>query len=589
MHAYEFGPFRLIPVERRLLRDGRDVPLTPKLFDMLLLLVRRSGQLVRKEELMQEVWPDTAVQENNLTVSMSMVRKALGEGRDSVRFIETVPKSGYRFIARVREVRGGGDDAAERHGGAPAAGGATQERGGVISSLAVLPLANTSNDPNLEYLSDGITETIINNLSQLPSLKVMARSTVFRYKGETSAPVEVARELGVQAVLVGRVLGVGDRLVVRVELVDAADGSQLWGEQYDRPLSDIFAVQVEIARHVSEKLRLRLTSEERKRLAKRYTDDAEAYQLYLKGRYFWNKFSKEWVEKGIEHFEQAIAVAPNYALAYAGLADSYFRLSDAYMPPKEALPKAKAAALRAIELDEELSEGHASLGLIKVYYDHDWAGAEVEYLRAIELNPNSSIAHQRYGSYLMYIERFDEAAAEYEQAHELDPLSQRINLGMAANMILMGRLEQADRQLRKTLELDPDYYPARHGLGVLRLRQGRYEESVAEFRRACQVEADAYPTMGFMGHVYALAGDVGAAREVLRRLEELSRQTYGSPYSLAVVHVGLGEYGRALDYLERLYEERNDWVVWFKHAPELDRLHSEPRFAELLRRIGFPD
>ncbi|HWS53472.1 MAG TPA: winged helix-turn-helix domain-containing protein, partial [Pyrinomonadaceae bacterium] len=492
MHAYDFGPFRLIPVERRLLRDGRDVPLTPKLFDMLLLLVRRSGQLVRKEELMEEMWPDTAVQENNLTVSMSMVRKALGEGRDHARFIETVPKSGYRFIARVTEVGGEGDDRPPRPA---AAEGAAKERAGVVSSLAVLPLANTSNDPNLEYLSDGITETIINNLSQLPSLKVMARSTVFRFKGETSAPVEVARELSVQSVLVGRVLGVGDRLVVRVELVDASDGSQLWGQQYDRPLSDIFAVQGEIARHVSEKLRLRLTSEERKRLAKRYTDDARAYQLYLKGRYFWNKFSREWVEKGIEHFQEAIAVEPNYALAYAGLADSYFRLSDAHMPPNEALPKAKAAALRAIELDEELSEGHASLGLIKIYYDHDWAGAEVEYQRAIELNPNSSIAHQRYGSYLMYIDRLEAAAAEYELAHELDPLSQRINLGMAANMITMGRLEQAHSQLQKTLELDPDYYPARHGLGVLRLRQGRYAESAAEFREVCRQQSDAYTTM----------------------------------------------------------------------------------------------
>lgn len=587
MHAYDFGSFRLIPVERRLLRDGRDVPLTPKLFDMLLLLVRRSGQLVRKEELMQEVWPDTAVQENNLTVSMSMVRKALGEGRESARFIETVPKSGYRFIARVREVRGDGGRE-EHHGRAATAGGAAKGRGGVISSLAVLPLANTSNDPNLEYLSDGITETIINNLSQLPSLKVMARSTVFRFKGGLSAPVEVARELGVQAVLVGRVLGVGDRLVVRVELVDAADGSQLWGEQYDRPLSDIFAVQGEIARHVSEKLRLKLTSEERKRLAKRYTDNTRAYQLYLKGRYFWNKFTKEWVEKGIEHFQEAIAVAPTYALAYAGLADSYFRLSDACLPPKEALPKAKEAALRAIELDEELSEAHASLGLIKVYYDHDWAGAEIEYLRAIELNPNYSVAHQRYGSYLMYTGRLEEAAAEYDLAHELDPLSTRIYLGMAANLIMMGRLERANEQLQKALELDPNDYPARHGLGVLRMKEGRYEESIAEFRRACQLEPDAYPTMGLLAHVQALAGDVGAARETLARLEDISGRAYVSPYGLAVAHVGLGEHGRALDYLERLYEERNDWVVWFKVAPELERLRAEPRFIELLRRIGFP-
>jgi TolB-like protein len=273
--------------------------------------------------------------------------------------------------------------------------GGIKAREQVISSLAVLPLANTSDDPNLEYLSDGITESIINNLSQLPSLKVMARSTVFRYKGEKAAPVEVARELAVRAVLVGRVLQMGDRLVVRIELVDAADGSQLWGEQYDRPLSDIFAVQGEIAHRVSEKLRLKLTSEERRRLAKRYTDNTEAYQLYLKGRYFWNKYSTEWVQKGIERFQQAIAIAPTYALAYAGLADSYFRLSDTHLPPNEALPKAKAAAMKAVELDEELSEAHASLGLIKVYYDHDWPGAETEYLRAIELKPNSSIAHQR--------------------------------------------------------------------------------------------------------------------------------------------------------------------------------------------------
>jgi TolB-like protein/Tfp pilus assembly protein PilF len=466
--------------------------------------------------------------------------------------------------------------------------GGIKARERVISSLAVLPLANTSDDPNLEYLSDGITESIINNLSQLPSLKVMARSTVFRYKGEKATPVEVARELAVRAVLVGRVLEMGDRLVVRVELVDAADGSQLWGEQYDRPLSDIFAVQGEIAHRVSEKLRLKLTSEERKRLAKRYTDNTEAYQLYLKGRYFWNKFSTEWVQKGIERFQQAIAIAPTYALAYAGLADSYFRLSDTYLPPNEALPKAKAAAMKAVELDEELSEAHASLGLIKTYYDHDWPGAETEYLRAIELNPNSSIAHQRYGSYLMYLNRFQEAAAEYDLAQELDPLSLRINLGVAANMIAMGQFDRANKQLQKTLELDPNYYPAHHGLGMLRLSQGRYEESIAEFQKACQLESGADVSLGLMGYAYGLAGKRSEAQEILGKLKESSARRYVSPYSFAVAHIGLGEKEQALNYLDKLYAERNDWLVWLNVAPEFDILRSEPRFLELLRRIGFP-
>jgi TolB-like protein len=392
---YRFGPFSLNVEEHLLLRDGEPVLLTPKAFETLVVLVENRRRVVLKDELMKEVWPDTFVEESTLAQNIFTLRKTLGRTASGRQYIETYPRRGYRFVEAVSEGRAD-DDAA----GAEQPGQGTEEMGGgtsqgkTIESLAVLPLVNENADPRVEYLSDGITDSIINSLSQLPQLRVMARSIVYRYRGRETDPQEVGRELQVSAVMVGRILNVDDRLVVRMELVDVEDGSQLCGAQYNRDLSDIFDVQDKIAGQISEMLRLKLTGEEQRRLAQHYTEDTEAYQLYLRGRYHLDKRTAKAYERAIEYFEQAINLDPAYTLAYSGLADAY-TLFEYYglRPPSETMPKAKAAAVRAVELDDALAEGHASLGCVKLVYDRDWEGARRAFERSIELNPKYAHAH----------------------------------------------------------------------------------------------------------------------------------------------------------------------------------------------------
>jgi TolB-like protein/Tfp pilus assembly protein PilF len=565
---YEFGPFRLNPAARTLLCNGEPVSLSAKVFDLLLVLVQNSGRVIEKAELLKFVWHDAFVEENNLTVSVAALRKALGETPRGHLYIETIPKRGYHFIAQVREVR---DESLDR----------------AIDSVAVLPLVNPSDDPDLAYLSDGITESIINSLSRLPHLKVMARSTVFRYRQPEVDPRMAGLEMGVRAVLVGRVLQLRGKLVVRMELVDVADGSQIWGEQYNRPASDIFVVQEEIAREVSEKLRLKLTSEERLRLSKRYTTNTEAYHLYLKGRHLLTKHTTEHSIKAIEFFERAIEIDPNYALAYSGIADSYFSLSAVHLSPKEALPLAKAAAIKAIEIDDELADAHISVGLIKVWYDHDWRGAEQAYKRAIEINPGAALAHQRYATYLAFMGRLDEAMSELKRAQELDPLSLQTNVNMGTLLSVMRLYERAIKQLKKTLELDPNFYPAHYALGCAYIQTMDFEEAVAEFEQVCRLEEDSHTALGYIGHAYARAGKTNEAERVLEELNALSTQQYISPYSIALVYIGLDQKDEAFKWLEKTYEDQNDMLVWLRIAPEVDSLRSDPRFADLMLRVGF--
>jgi TolB-like protein/Tfp pilus assembly protein PilF len=565
---YEFGPFRLNPSARTLLCNGEPVSLTAKVFDLLLALVQNSGRVIEKAELLKSVWQDAFVEENNLTVSVAALRKALGETPKGHVYIETIPKRGYHFIARVREVRDENVDQA-------------------IDSIAILPLANTSDDPDLAYLSDGITESIINSLSQLPYLKVMARSTVFRYRQPEVDPRVAGLEMRVRAVLVGRVLQRGDRLVVKTELVDVADGSQIWGEQYNRPASDIFAVQEEIAREVSEKLRLKLTSEERLRLSKRYTANTEAYHLYLKGRHLLTRHTRELSVKALEFFERAIEVDPNYALAYAGIADAYFSLSAVHLPPKTALPLAKAAATKAIEIDDELADAHISMGLVMVWYDHDWTGAGNEYKRAIKLNPGAALAHQRYATYLAFMGRLDESMLELKRAQELDPLSLQTNVNMGTLLSVMHQYERAIQQLKKTLEIDLNYYPAHYALGCAYIQTSNFTEAVTEFEQVCRLEEDSHMALGYIGHAYAREGQTDEAERVLEELKGLSKRQYISPYSIALVYIGLEQKDEAFKWLEKTYEDQNDMLVWLKIAPEVDSLRSDPRFADLMSRVGF--
>ena len=539
--------------------------------------------MIVKEDLMNEVWPNTIVEENNITVSMSMLRKTLGEDRENPKFIETVPRDGYRFVAEVVEIPV--EQTAPRNDGQLTYPIKSEEQ--QIDSLAVLPMEGPGKDFSSEYLTDGITESIVNVLSRIPKLRVLACSTVFRFKGKDMDPQQIGTILNVRAVMMIRVMRIEEKLIIRSELVKVSDGSQLWGEQYNRDPSDILAIQEEIAKAITESLKFELTQNEKISLTKQSTHNVEAYNLYLRGRYFWNKYSKEWVLKAIDVFKQAIAVDSNYALAYCGLADAYFRLSNVHFAPREVLPKAKEAALRAIEIDENLAEAHSSLGLIKVYYDHDWNGAESEFRKALKLNPDLISAHQRYGSYLTFLGRFEEAIRYYEMALELDPFSLQINMNLATTYYLRGEYDRAIKHLMKTSELEPDYMPTHFVLGSAYVQQGRLHEAIEEFHYIYKLDEEAYLALGFMGYAHALANERAEAETLLNVLQEISQRKYVSPYSILLIHLGLGQQERVFELLEQLYEESNDWLVWLKVSPELKSLRNDPRFKNLLIRLGF--
>ena len=582
---YEFNGFRLEADQRRLLYQGKTVPLKPKILDLLLFLVEMRGQLVVKEDLMREIWPDTIVEENNITVSMSILRKTLGDDGINNQFIETVPRRGYRFLAEVRETS---EERRPKQNSPHAAAEAFEEEE-PIDSLAVLPNQSPGSDPNVEYLSEGIAESIINMLSRIPKLRVLAGSTIFRFKGKEIDPQEVGQKLNVRAVMMIRVMRLEEKLIIRSKLVKVADRSQLWGEQYNRSPSDILAIQDEIAKAISESLRFKLTRQEKIRLAKQPTENIEAYNLYLRGRYFWNKYNKEWVLKAIDAFKQAIAIDATYALAYCGMADAYFRLSNIHFPPREVLPKAREAALRAVEIDENLAEAHSSLALIHVYFDHDWIRAEQEFRRALELDPYLVSAHQRYGSYLTFMARFEEAIRHYETALELDPFSLQVNMNLATAYYLRGEYDRAVNHLQKTVELEPDYMPIHFVLGCVYIQQNRLEEAIKEFQIIYKLDEEAYLALGFMGYAHALAGQRAEAETLLNILQDISLRKYVSPYSMLVIHLALGPRERVFELLEQLYEERNDWMVWLKVSPELKQLRGDARFKNLLKRVGFMD
>ncbi|MCU1228637.1 MAG: Serine/threonine protein kinase with repeat [Acidobacteria bacterium] len=455
-----------------------------------------------------------------------------------------------------------------------------------IDSIAVLPIRNASDDPNADYLSDGITEGIINKLSQLPKLKVMARSTVFRYKGRDVDAQAVGRELRVRAALSGRLHEIGNRLIINVELVDCADGSHLWGEQYNRPLADLMTLQEEMSREIADKLRLRLTGAEKKRLRKRSTESSEAYQLYLKGRYHWNKRTEESLKKGIALFEEAIGSDPSFASAYAGLADSFLTLgTNVPLPPRDAMPKAKAAAMRAIEIDDGLAEAWASLAAVKWWFDWDWSGAEADYQRAIALNPNYATAHDGYAMLLCARGRFDEAIEQITRATELDPLSRIIAVHSGWPFVFARDYETAVKRFRKALDLDEDFIPAHGWLGLALGQQRRFDEAIDAIQHALRVNR--LPILeAMLAHTNAIAGRREESLELLASIREAAKSRYISPYDIAVIHTGLGERDAALRVLQVAFDDRSAWMVFLEVDPRLEPLHDEPAFRELAAKLG---
>ncbi len=575
VRAVRFGPFEADLEAGELRKRGLKLKLEGKPFQILSLLLQKAGEVVTRRELREKLWsPDTyVVFDRNVNTAVNKLRQALGDSAESPRFVETLARRGYRFIAPV-EVPSAARSRLLQHAES-------------LHSIAALPFQNIGGDPSMEYLSDGITERLISTLSQFPDVRVMARSTVFRYKGREVDAQTAGRELGIHAVLTGRVVQQGDTLLVAAELVDVATGWQLWGEQYLRKSSAIFAVEEEIARDIATKLKPRLTREEEKRLAKRCTESAEAYRAYLKGRYHWNKLTPGALNKGIAHFEQAIGYDPSYALAYAGLADCY-SLFAFFSPPREVMPKAKEAALKALDLDETLAEAHASLAGVLKAYDWNWPAAEKEYRRALELNPNYETAHRMYAAFLSAMGRQEEAIQEIERAQEIDPLSLAISNEVAWDCYMAGEYDRTIEQSLKTLEMEPAFPAAYQTLGLAYEQTHQYDKAIAAFEKARDGSGGNPVSVSSLAHALALGGRKSEAKKILSGLQGLAKRAYVAPYSMAVVYAGLSEKGPALEWLEKAVEERDVWLVWVKRDPRFDRLRSSPRFEDLLRRLRLP-
>ncbi|HXG64681.1 MAG TPA: tetratricopeptide repeat protein [Blastocatellia bacterium] len=629
-HVYEFGPFRLDAIERVLLREGQPVPLTPKAFATLLMLVQHSGHIVEKDDLMQAVWPDTFVEEVSLARNVSVLRKTLGESDSGQPYIETIPKRGYRFAASVREWQG--EPAAqtairpiagEEQEGRAASAAASSDTGlytapqtrraarrpvialavavtalvfpayyllsefpqpsSAVTSIAVLPFKPLLADNRNELLELGMTDTLINRLSNIGQVVVRPTSAVRKYLKNETDPITAGRELGVEFVLDGSIQRSADRIRATVRLVSARDGATRWAGQFDEKFTDIFAVQDSISEQVAEALAVTLTGQERELLTKHHTDSAEAYHLYLTGRYYLSQFTEEGAKKALEFFNKAIAADPNYALAYAGLAEVYTRVAGAYVAPVEAMPKARQAAQRALELDERLAEAHRAMALVHWCAEWNWPEAERELRRALELNPSYTTAYVDYARFLARQERFEEAIAQVRRAQEIDPHSVYLTSEMGRTLHNARRYDQAIAEYRKALELDPQFAPARRGLGRALWQKGMQKEAIAEMEKAMELNRDFAPELGYL---YAAAGRRGEALKILKALEELAGKKYVPPVFIAKIYAGLGEKEPAFAYLQKGYEDHSDHITILRIEAEFDGLRSDSRFTDLLRRVG---
>ena len=455
-----------------------------------------------------------------------------------------------------------------------------------IDSLAVVPFVNVGGDPNAEYLSDGITENLINNLSQLPKLRVVPRSVVFNYKGREKDPRDIGRDLHVRAILTGRVVRRGGSLNVQTELVDVKEVSQLWGQQYERKFTEILAVQEDIAKQVSEKLHLRPSGAQQKQLAKRYTENTEAYQLYLQGRYYWNRRTEELLKKANDYFQQAINKDPRYGLAYAALAQSYALFGFYEVnSPADSCPKAKAAASRALEIDENLVDAHAALGWIKMSCDWDWSGSGQEFQRALAINPNDATTRNWHGAYLEAIGRLQDTLAEARRAKDDEPLNLINNASLGRVLHFAGRDEEAIEQLRKTIEIDPGFIESHLYLGWVYEGKGLFTEAIAEFQQAVTLSGGHPRYLSALAHTYAVSGQTKLAEGSLAELKAQQKQRYISPYEIAVVYAGLKQTDEAFRYLELAYQDRSWWLVRFRIDPRFDGIRRDPRYQDLLRRM----
>ena len=637
--VYSFSGFTLDIARGSLTRGNDEVRLRPKSYAALKYLVENSGRLISKDELVEAVWPDTAVTDNSLVQCLKEVREALND--HAQKFIKTVPRRGYIFEEKVTADTNGAtyreeieeirvvmeerqtDDQPARNrlrkylntpitkshwfqlmaaavvliGTAivfayyrysPNAASSIRTSGSVstVRSIAVLPLRPLNAESSDEYLELGMADALITKLSGLKEMIVRPTSSIRKYSAEEQDAVAIGRQLKVESVLEGNVQKSGNRLRITVQLVNVTDGSPIWAGKFDEDLTDIFRVQDDVSDRVVDALALQLTSDERKSLAKRYTGNLEAYRLYLRGRYFWDKRSKNDLLKAIEYFNQAIALDPNYALAYAGLALCYGPLGyQGYISPAEGRPKMIAAASRALELDDSLAEAHAAMGAAKAFYEWDWEPAEREFKRAIELNPSYPTSYQWYGLYLEAVGRQDENLAARNRALDIDPLNLSINSGVGMVYYYMGQYDHAEEILQKTLELYPNFAQARLYLGSTYVQKGMFDEAIAEFNKALTLSGSLARAKAYAAHAYALSGKRKEAQKILEGLQALSKTEYVSPEDIALVYIGLGDKERSLDWLEKAYEEGDPGLNHIKVEPQFAGLHSEPRFQALLTRM----
>ena len=620
--VFRFGDFVLDGSQHRLLHSGEDVYLPPKTFELLLHLLQNRGTVLTKDELLEAVWPDVNVVENTLAQRIREIREALGDGGHGGRFIKTVPKVGYQFIAEVDDEPPGvmAPPAIERLEAAATPATKRQQfpllvaiacvmlvgligagyffataqlaqppgSPAEITSIAVLPFKPLVPEGRDAALELGMADSLIMRLGSLRQITVRPLSAVRKYTDVEQDGVKAGRELRVESVLEGHIQRLQDRIRVSVTLRRVRDGQQLWADRFDEQWTSIFAAQDLVSQRVASALALALTGEEHRQLTKRYTENPEAYGAYVRGRYFWNAGTAEGYRKAVEDFQRAIRLDPAYSLAYAGLADSYNLLgSYGEMPMREAHQKAKAAAERAVELDDEVAEAHTSLGAMIASYDWDWAEAEKHFLRAIDLKPRYATAHEWYSEYLSWMGHHEKAIRAAQHALDLDPVSLRANSHVGLALYRARQYGAAVERFRETLHLNSDYADAHVMLGVTLTQTEMYKEAIAEFERAGVLTANSPEILGLLGYGYGMAGMKREAQDVLKELDNLSRQNrYVSSFSRVTIHIGLGEIDLAFKWLERAYEERLWYLGLLAVDPLFDPLRADPRYTDLIRRMN---
>ncbi len=623
-YFYEFGPFRLDPLQRRLMRDGEPQRLTPKAFDLLLVLVEESGKTIGKDELLKRVWAGTIVEENNLNQNITTLRKLLGDSRQEGQYIATISGLGYRFVAEVRKV------SAEEH--SPQRRQEAKEEleppvakpsrkllryavfvvlplalAGLVyalytkakpdpapvnvSSIMVLPLENLSGDPEQEYFVDGMTDALIGDLAKIGGLHVISRTSSMHYKGTKKSLPEIAGEISVDVVVEGTVQRSGDRVVIRAQLIHAATDRHLWVRTYTREMRDVLDLQSEIAQAIAREVQINMTPAEQARLTSNHPVSPRAFDEYLQGRYlYWNKRTEENLNKAIAHFQNAINEDPGFAQAHVGVADcnnSLGTVQVGMLPPIEARRRAEQAATKALELDAGLAEAYSALGQVK-HYNWNWTAAEQDFKRAIDLNQNYANAHNFYASFLMSQGRIDESIAASNRARALDPFSLSISVQRGFLLENARRYDEAIEQLQRVIEMDANHYQAYWTLGHTYAARGRFDDAVKAAEKAVELSERVPGALGILGLAYGLAGRKAEANKIRDELLELNKTRYVTPAALVNVYIGLDDKDQAFVWLEKAFQERSNYVAYLKVFPILDPLRSDPRFAELVRRVGLP-